>query len=292
MTDAAVPPIDVALVRRLIAAQFPQWSALPVAAVVPGGWDNRTFRLGADLSVRLPSAARYAAAVEKEARWLPVLAPLLPLPIPSVVAVGAPGEGYPFAWSVRDWLPGRIPVSEAIRSSIGFRDALAGFLSALHSIPSAGGPVAGAHSFHRGADLRVYERETLAAAHRLGEEDRERALAIWSRATLNPYTGPRRWFHGDIATGNLLVADSGDLAAVIDFGTSGVGDPACDLVIAWNEFDASSRMAFLDRVADDAAMVDRARGWALWKALITLDSPEPEKSEWARRALATVLADA
>ena len=106
--------IDAALVKRLISSQFPGWASLPVTPVEFDGWDNRTFRLGEKLSVRLPSAAGYAEQVDKEQRWLPVLASELPLPIPAPVAVGDPGDGYPWKWSVYRWLDGEIATADRI----------------------------------------------------------------------------------------------------------------------------------------------------------------------------------
>jgi stearoyl-CoA desaturase (Delta-9 desaturase) len=102
--------ITPAVGARLVAAQFPQWADLPVVPVALNGWDNTTFRLGDELCVRLPSADAYVAQVEKEHRWLPVLARQLPLPIPEPVAVGRPGGGFPRPWSLRQsgvslWLP-------------------------------------------------------------------------------------------------------------------------------------------------------------------------------------------
>ena len=260
--------IDAALVERLVAAQFPQWRGLTVRPVAVDGWDNRTYRLGDELTVRLPTAAGYVPAVAKEDRWLPVLAPLLPLAIPVPVATGRPGCGYPFEWSIRRWLPGR-PVRRDDDLS-EFASTLARFLLSLQAVPAAGGPAAGAHSFYRGASLIHYDAETRAALAAVrGVVDTEAALRVWESALAATHDGPPVWFHGDIASGNLLVRD-GQLSAVIDFGTSGVGDPACDLVIAWTLLHGGSRARFRAAVAQDAATWARARGWALWKALIGL----------------------
>ncbi|MES0036801.1 phosphotransferase [Mesorhizobium sp. M0046] len=174
-------PIDAALVRRLIAAQFPEWADLPVEPVEPGGWDNRTFRLGDRMSVRLPSAAAYVAQVEKEHRWLPRLAPHLPLPIPVPLAKGAPGEGYPWPWSVYRWLGGRPAAGELIADLTEFARSLAGFLVALYRIDAVGGPPAGQHNFHRGGRLSVYDAETRAALSALGGRiDKAAAEAVWA----------------------------------------------------------------------------------------------------------------
>ena len=261
---------DAALVRRLIDRQFPRWSGLPVTAVEPGGWDNRTFRLGSELSVRLPSAARYAEQVDKEQRWLPVLAPRLPLPIPAPVAEGAPDREFPYPWSVYRWLEGDPASTTAVADPMGFADALAGFLNALARIDPAGGPAPGPHNFLRGAPLRVYEDETLAAIGTLGDAvPRDDVMRVWEDAAAGTWSREPVWFHGDVAAGNLLLRE-GRLAAVIDFGSCGVGDPACDTVIAWTYLAGPARDRFRAALDVDGATWARGRGWALWKALITL----------------------
>ncbi|GGX33569.1 aminoglycoside phosphotransferase family protein [Streptomyces lomondensis] len=236
--------IDAALVRRLIASQFPQWSHLSVTPVEVDGWDNRTYRLGETMTVRLPTAEHYVPAVAKENRWLPVLAPSLPVPVPPIVARGVPGEGYPYDWSVRGWLDGDVAHPERIDDMPRFAESVAEFLLALWTIDPTGGPPAGAHSFHRGGPPAHYDDETRGALATLaGRVDTDRAAGVWDAALRAAWRGRPVWFHGDIAANNLLVRD-GKLAAVIDFGTSGVGDPACDLVIAWTMFTGDSREAF------------------------------------------------
>jgi aminoglycoside phosphotransferase (APT) family kinase protein len=262
--------INVALVERLITVQFPRWAHLPITPAVPQGWDNKTFRLGANMSVRLPSAERYKAQVEKEHQWLPVLAPHLPLPIPVPLAKGAPGEGYPFSWSVYRWLEGEPATAGRITDLREFATELARFLTALQQIDPAGGPPPGQHNFFRGGPLAVYDAETRQAIAALkGRIDTEAVTAAWEEALAATWQGPPVWFHGDIASGNLLV-EEGRLGAVIDFGTSGVGDPSCDLAIAWTLFEGESREAFRAALQPDDAMWARGRGWVLWKALITL----------------------
>jgi aminoglycoside phosphotransferase (APT) family kinase protein len=284
--------IDAVLVKRLVASQFPQWTDLAVTPVDVDGWDNRTYRLGEAMTVRLPTHESYAAAIDKEHRWLPVLAPLLPVSIPVPLAKGEPGHGYPFRWSIRRWLDGQTASSDTVSDLPGLATSVAEFILALQGIDATGGPQAGAHSFYRGASLAHYDDETrrsLAALH--DRVDTERASAVWDAARAATWGGPPVWFHGDIASGNLLVRD-GRLAAVIDFGTSGVGDPACDLVIAWTLFSGDSRKTFRDSVGQDAATWVRAGGWALWKALITL-AWGSDINEQARSAtvIGDVLAD-
>lgn len=287
MDERAEP--DEALVRRLIAAQFPEYVELRVRKVEPGGNDNRTFRIGDDLAARLPSAAGYVAAVEKEQRWLGALAPHLPVPIPSPIAAGLPGEGYPWPWSINRWLEGE-PLSRDGVDADRFARDLGAFLVALRAIDPAGAPVAAEHSFFRGAPLTHYEAGARAAARTLPGPVRRASVAILEAALASTWRSPGVWFHGDIAFGNLLVAH-GRLGGVIDFGTSGVGDPACDVVIAWTFFEADERRIFRDAVGLDDATWARGRGWALWKALITIAEPGNPSAEDSRRVLANVLAD-
>jgi aminoglycoside phosphotransferase (APT) family kinase protein len=261
--------VDAEQVRRLIADQFPQWAGLPVRPVADGGWDNRTFHLGSRMSVRLPSAAEYALAVDKEHRWLPALAPRLPLPIPVPLGKGEPGAGYPYPWSVYPWLDGEPAGAGRIADPVRFAADLAEFLVALQSVDPTGGPGPGLHNWFRGGTLRTYDADTRRALTALdGHIDTDLARRIWNTALRSRWDGVQRWFHGDVAQGNLLLTE-GALAAVIDFGTCGVGDPACDLVIAWTLLTTDGRQAFRDRLSVDEATWARGRGWALWKALIT-----------------------
>lgn len=271
--DARVcnPDITAALVSRLIGAQFPQWAGLPVRPV-PDGWDNITFRLGEDLSVRLPSGARYAVQVDKEHRWLPVLARQLPLPIPEPLARGRPGCGYPWPWSVYRWQPGEPAGQASLPDLPRFAADLAGFLARLHQIDPAGGPPPGEHNFFRGGPVAVYDAETHDAIAALGPGTGTGGAAeVWGAALAAPWDGPPVWVHGDVSSGNLL-ARQGRLSAVIDFGCLGVGDPACDVTIAWTFFSGPGRRAFRDRLPVDEATWARGRGWAVWKAVTALAS--------------------
>lgn len=261
--------VDVEQVRRLVAGQFPQWAGLPVRAVANGGWDNWTFHLGSRMSVRLPSAAEYALAVDKEHRWLPALAPQLPRPVPVPLAKGEPGAGYPYPWSVYPWLDGEPARFDRVADPVRFAVDLADFLVALQSVDPADGPRPGLHNWFRGGTLRTYDGLAQRALTALdGHIDTGRAREIWKGALDARWDGVERWFHGDIARGNLLL-DDGVLAAVIDFGTCGVGDPACDLAIAWTLLTADGRQAFRERLSVGDATWARGRGWALWKTLVT-----------------------
>jgi len=286
--------IDVPLVRRLVSEQFPQWSHLPVTPVVPGGWDNRTFRLGDDMLVRLPSAEGYAPQVGKEHRWLPMLAPGLPLPIPVPLQCGVPGQGYPYPWSVYPWLDGEPAVGGRVNDLDRMAVDLGQFLAALQGQDAHGGPEPGLHSGYRGGPLERWDDETRDSIAVVADlVDPLQAIGIWDLALRSPFLGPAVWFHGDVAAGNLLVRD-GRLGAVIDFGCAGVGDPACDLSIAWTMLDHDSRRCFRAVLAPDHDCWGRGRGWALWKALITLrDARDSDvaKADESLRVLAEILND-
>jgi len=258
------------LVSALLAAQFPQWARLPLIPVEPGGWDNRTFRLGDAMAVRLPSAECYAEQVDKEQRWLPWLAPQLPLAVPSPLAVGEPGAEYPWHWSIYRWIDGETVATSSNVDLAVLASDLARFLVELQSLDAMQGPAPGAHNFQRGGSLSIYDQQTRRAIAALGREiDAARATEIWDEALATSWDRAPVWIHGDVAAGNLLLQDA-KLHAVIDFGCCAVGDPACDLVAAWTIFDAGSADAFRKRLQLDDAAWQRARGWALWKALITL----------------------
>ncbi|MEM9154931.1 MAG: aminoglycoside phosphotransferase family protein [Cyanobacteria bacterium P01_F01_bin.33] len=287
--------ISSSLVSQLIASQFPQWAHLPIEPVEFGGWDNTTFHLGTTLSVRLPSAERYAGQVEKERRWLPKLAPHLPLPIPTPVAMGMPTYDYPWHWSIYRWIEGENAAFERIDDLEAFARTLAQFLTALQQVDPVGGPPLGAHNFYRGGPLATYDSETRHAIATLeGEVDAGGAIALWEDALKTTWRGSAVWIHGDVSASNLLV-NKGRLSAVIDFGCLGIGDPACDLAIAWTLFSRASRETFQESLSLDGDTWIRGRGWALWKALITLvehldtNSLQAEK---ARRVIGEALKDA
>lgn len=253
------------------------------------GRDNRTFRLGDDLSVRLPSAESYVAGVQKESRALKFLDGRLPVSVPSVVGLGVSGRGYPFPWSIRRWLTGDTVDESAGLDRVQLAIDLGGFLRALRSLPVGAGTAAGRHSFYRGSHPSAYSDEVQAAIEQLhGEVDTDGCQSVWLAATTSAWDSPPVWFHGDVAVGNLLASDSG-LSAIIDFGTCGIGDPACDLVMAWTYFEGEARDAFHDSVGLDIATWRRARGWALWKALVTLSGGSGPEENDSRRVLDEVL---
>ncbi len=286
--------ITVSLVRRLVVSQFPQWAEHPITPVAVSGWDNRTFHLGDTMLVRLPSAVRYAAQVAKEHHWLPHLAPLLPLPIPIPLAVGLPAYDYPWHWSIYRWLDGETAARGYIANLHQFGIDVAHFLTALQRVNSAGGPPPGPHNFWRGGPLTTYDADIWRALATLdGDIDTAAATAVWHTALKTTWQRAPVWIHGDVAMGNLLVKH-GQLCAVIDFGGMAVGDPACDMVLAWTRLDEGSRDVFRTTLQVDDGTWARGRGWALWKALITLAEyrhTDPTKAAEAQCVIDAVLTE-
>jgi aminoglycoside phosphotransferase (APT) family kinase protein len=261
--------ITAEVAARLVADQFPQWAGLPVVPAGLNGWDNTTFRLGGELSVRLPSGEEYVEQVSKEHRWLPVLAGQLPLPIPEPVALGRPAAGFPWPWSVYRWIEGEPASLGQVADLAAFAGDLAGFLAALYAIDASDGPPPGQHSAFRGGPLTTWDEQTRTAIDLLADDiDAAAASRVWENALASPWQQAPVWVHGDVTASNLLLA-GGALHAVIDFGCAAVGDPACDLVMAWTFFPGQAGAVFREGLPFDEATWARARGWALWKALVT-----------------------
>jgi aminoglycoside phosphotransferase (APT) family kinase protein len=287
-------PTDSGLVRRLLAAQFPQWADLPLAPVPSAGTDNAIYRLGDDLAVRLPRIHWATGQVAKERAWLPKLAPLLPLQLPVQLAVGEPGAAYPYQWAIYRWLPGEHATSAPLADPpLAARD-LAAFILALQQIDPTGGPLATEHNL-RGVPLALRDAATRAAIAAMGNlVDAELATRVWEAALrAPPWEREPVWFHGDLLPGNLLVVD-GRLSAVIDWSGLGVGDPACDLMCAWALFSGESREAFRAALGVDDATWDRARGQALSQAVIFVPyylHTNPVGVASARRMITALLAD-
>ncbi|GAC1565841.1 MAG: aminoglycoside phosphotransferase family protein [Ktedonobacteraceae bacterium] len=287
--------IDVSLVSRLLAAQFPQWADLPIEPVHSAGTDNAIYRVGSDLAVRLPRIEGATGQVDKEHQWLPRLAPHLPLTIPVPLAKGTPGEGYPWHWSVYQWLKGETTTIKRIADPCEAARDLAQFVAALQRIDPAGGPPPGQHNSFRGVPLSTRDAHTRAAIASLdGMLDTGVVTAAWDTALQAPaWHGPPVWIHGDLSPGNLLV-EQGRISAVIDFGCLGVGDPACDLIVAWNLLSAQTRDVFRASLPVDDATWARGRGWALSVGLIALpyyQSTNPVLASISRRAIDEALAD-
>ncbi|MGW3208469.1 aminoglycoside phosphotransferase family protein [Streptomyces sp. NPDC001135] len=283
--------LDAPLVQRLIAHRFPHWAALPVRRLASSGTENAMFRLGSDLLVRLPRRPGAVPDLTHEQRWLPRLGPLLPFAVPEPVGVGEPDEGYPWPWSVYRWLPGRNPVAGAVTEPERLARDLGSFVRTLRRIAPQGGPPG-----YRGGPLRDRDEPTRAAVAELGGRVRGGAVrALWEQSLRVPaHTGPPVWAHGDLSPGNVLV-DEGRLSAVIDFGCAGVGDPAVDLIVAWNLLPASARDIFRAAVGADDAEWARGRGWALSVSLIQLPyywDTNPALAENSRHVITEILAEA
>ncbi|KAB2354226.1 aminoglycoside phosphotransferase family protein [Actinomadura montaniterrae] len=281
---------DADLVRRLVRGRFPEWAALPVERVASGGTVNAVYRLGSALSVRLPLTAGGVRALSHETRWLPELAPSLPVAIPSVAGTGGPAEGFPFPWAVHRWLDGSPPTEG--QAGVELARDLAGFVLALRKTGVPGGPAA-----YRGGPLASVDAGMRSAVDELRRTDEPfdtaAILASWDQSLRAPtWTGPPRWLHSDLMPSNLLVDAAGRLSGVLDFATCGIGDPACDLIPAWNLLPPGARPAFRDAVdADDATWL-RGRGWALSMAVIQLPyyrTTNPIISANARYTIRSVL---
>lgn len=289
-------PIDSALVRRLLAAQSPQWADLALEPFPSAGSDNAMYRLGDDMVVRLPRrSGRTVDSLDKECEWLPRLAPLLPLAVPAPLARGVPAEGYPCRWAVYGWVEGETATIERLADVRQAATDLAEFVSALQRVDATGAPSPGEHNFFRGVPLAMRDpnvRTAIAALH--GEMDVAAVTAVWEAALRAPdWVGPPVWIHGDLCDGNLLAA-GGRFSAVIDWGGLAVGDPACDLMVAWSFLDAEARELFRTELSVDDATWARGRGWALSVALIALPyywTTNPVRVAYSWHRIGEVLAD-
>ena len=283
--------VDEDLVRRLLRAQFPQWATLPLTLLEPSGTDHTIYRLGDDLVVRMPIREHIAEQGMKESTWVPFLAPQLPLELPMPLAMGQPGDGYPWTWSIVRWVDGE----HGTRDNLDLRQAavdLARFIRALHACDPTGGPKPGRSTAFRGMPLSVWEGRLEEWIAKLdGYPGITEALAVWKEARAAPeWDRPPVWLHGDLG-GNLIARDR-RLVGVIDSGYA-VGDPACDLMPGWTLFRGEARHRFFAEVGLDEATVLRARGWAIAPALIGLSyyRDVPHLFANARNAIETALVD-
>ncbi len=270
--------IEPATVRALVDRTLPDAAGLPLRPLTASGSDNALFRLGDELLVRLPRQPGGSASIGKEARWLPLIAPLLPVPVPEVLAVGEPGFGYPERWSVVRWIDGSTPAGAASGAA---GDALAAELAAVVTalreapVPDVALTDPGLR-WYRGRPLALLDRSTREAVEKCRgirglDLDLDAVLAVWDAAVRLPgsaHEAAPRWHHADLVAENLLVRD-GRLAAVLDFGAVSVGDPTVDLIVAWDVLDAPSRETFRGAVGVDDETWLRGRGWALGLAVMT-----------------------
>ena len=270
MTTESTPSLDLA--RKLIAEQFPEYASLPIVDVEKQGHDNRTYRLGEHMLIRMPIAADYALKVPKEQELLPQLAKRLNVNIPAPIKIGKPSTDYPYPFSIYKWLPGKsinlLTLTDQEKEQLAFD--MAKFLKELQAMNDVEGPEPGQHNWWRGDHVSVYDKGAREQIAELAEIiDASKALALWDQACQTEWDKKSIWIHGDFAIGNILV-DGGKLSAVIDFGGAAVGDPACDLVIAWTYLFGKAREIFISKMDMDQDTWLRARAWALWKATFEL----------------------
>ena len=257
--------VNTELARALLREQHPDLADLPIKEIA-SGWDNTIFRLGAELAMRVPRRREAASLIEHEQRWLPALAPALPLPIPAPVAIGKSSERFPFTWSVCPWFEGRPAFELQPADEAQAADELGAFVNALHEPAPADAPINPFRGGHLSDRLPRFE-DRLAQAVARHPIHAAGAQATWDRAVAAPrWDGPRLWLHGDLHPANVLTS-GGRLSAVIDFGDLTAGDPATDLAIAWMLFGTASRARFRRAVACDDATWTRALGWAISLAL-------------------------
>ena len=261
--------LDEVLVRRLVDGQFPHWADLSLRRIEPAGTDNAIFRLGDALALRLPRRKGRTEPGGKELDWLPTLSPLLPLEIPVPIVQGRPSADYPWFWDVHTWVEGETAPVEEIDAIQAARD-LAALVAALQQVDPAGAP--------RGRGIPLAERDPEFRRF-LERFEGDRAVAVeWERAlAAPPWEGPPVWHHGDLDARNWLVRQ-GRICAVIDWATMGVGDPACDVMVAWKLHSREARDAFREALPTDDATWERARGWAVSQAVGALSYYTPENN--------------
>ena len=284
---AAEVAVTPALLRGLLAEQHPDLAHRPVS-VLANGWDNVVFRVGGDLLARLPRREMGARLVGHEQRWLPVLAPRLPLPIPAPVRTGRPGLGYPWPWSIVPYLPGRVAAETPPADPAAAAVSLGGFLAALHTPAPPDAPV----NPYRGVPLAERTDTVMRNLSAVADQvDRSAVRRAWAVALAAPrWHGPPAWVHGDLHPANILVY-RGRISGVLDFGDLTAGDPAADLAVGWMLLPADCHPAFRDSAAASDASWARATGWALALGLVYLahSADNPQLAAVGRRTLRAVL---
>jgi aminoglycoside phosphotransferase (APT) family kinase protein len=277
--------IDDELVAGLTARQMPEWSHLPLRRLDTAGTVNVAYRLGKDMLVRLPRLAGLQNGPLRESRWLPEIAPAVPLEIPEYLALGAPTDEYPSPWSVLGWIDGENAVPSALSDTTGAARRLGEFVLALRGVSTDDAP--DGNSRGRGlASMDTAFRDYLTQFR--NSSGQPEILRTWEACLAAPeWDGPPTWFHSDLHSGNLL-ARAGELVAVIDFEGCSVGDPSSDLIAAWWMFDADSRPIFRDTIQPDEAQWIRGMGWALYMTVAAIPyhtDTNPEFAAMARSAL-------
>lgn len=293
MTQIAITP-DLA--RKLIDKQFPEFADLPIVSVEQQGHDNRTYRLGKDMLIRMPTAESYALKVPKEQALLPKLAPHLTFSIPVPIKMGTPSKDYPYPFSIYKWLEGKslnlLVLDNDCLEKFAFD--IAKFLKELQGVDNVDGPAPGQHNWWRGDHVSVYDegaRDQIAKLSSIINSNK--AIQLWEKACKTRWNKNSVWIHGDLSIGNILIKN-GSLSAIIDFGGMSLGDPACDLVIAWTFLKDKERHIFIREMALDKETWLRAKAWALWKATFELceiaDKNSPE-AHVQKRIIQDVLYD-
>ncbi len=280
--------VDEALVRRLLASQFPRWADLSLRRFPDAGTDSVIYRLGDALGLRFPRVHWAVGQIDKECEWLGRLAPWLDVPVPVPLERGEPGDGYPHPWLVYPWLLGSSLDHRPEAATPGLAQMAAEFVQALERAPVDGGPPAG----RRGLSLVAHDRATAIGIERLAcEIDAGRARSVWTEALqAGPWRGEPVWVHGDLLPGNLLVG-RGRVTGVIDWAATGMGDPACDAMLAWS-FPPAAREVFRRTVGFDEGTWARARGWVVEQTVHYIPYYErtlPLAVEQARRRLDAAL---
>ena len=253
--------INVDLAYKIIKKQFPEYSHLDIKSVEKQGHDNRTYRIGNDMLIRMPTAESYALKVPKEQELLPKLAKHLSVAIPAPIKMGKPSKDYPYPFSIYKWLDGRsanhITLDEQSLENLAFE--LATFLKELQAITDEEGPAPGQHNWWRGDHVSIYDSGAREQIAKLADIiDGNSALELWERACATKWNKAPVWIHGDYAVGNILIKDN-KLSGVIDFGGTAMGDPACDLVIAWTYLSSRARDIFAAEMRLDNDTWLRAR---------------------------------
>ncbi len=264
-------PIDDLLVQRLVSDQFPDWSDLSLEKLGASGSSNLLYQLGDDYLVRLPRQPGGGKTIIKEHRWLPHLKDQLSIRIPEITALGIPNDLFPETWSIQRWIPGHRV--EAGKGNPNLAKALATCINELRSLPLPN-DIDKSLRPYRGKSLQDHDaafQHNLEACRSIEglDLDLDHVLQIWKQSLQQPEAQSQKWFHSDLVAENLLVDDNGNLAAILDFGGLGIGDPAIDLHGAWEIFSKEDRAIFREAMNVSETEWLRGRAWALAVPLMT-----------------------